>query len=225
MKVHALLPMKAHSERVKNKNIRLFCGKPLYHQIASILEASEFIDLIIINTDSKFIAEDAKNNFSKVKIIDRPANLQGDFVSMNEIIAHDIKEVPGEHFLQTHSTNPLLSLATLNRAIRDYFENLKVYDSLFSVTKLLTRLYWPSGEPVNHNPTELIRTQDLPFVYEENSSIYIFSKNSFIQAGSNRIGLKPRMFETNKIEAIDIDTEEDFLIAETFYLRKYGGMK
>ncbi|MFZ4857081.1 MAG: cytidylyltransferase domain-containing protein [Desulfuromonadaceae bacterium] len=224
MNITALLPMKGHSERVPNKNMRLFNGRPLYHCVANILEASNQISSFIINTDSQTIAEDAIKHFSKVRIIERPAELCGDFVPMNEIIAHDLSVSEGEHFLQTHSTNPLLSLKTLNRAIDDYFTEMKKHDSLFSVTRLQTRLYWQSGEPVNHNPQELLRTQDLPPVFEENSNFYIFSKKAFATADNKRICLNPKMFEINKLEAVDIDEECDFRLAELLFRMRSGEM-
>jgi CMP-N-acetylneuraminic acid synthetase len=217
MNIIALLPMKGHSERVPNKNMRHFNGRPLYHCVAEVLEASRHISAFVINTDSRLIAEDALAHFSKVRIVERPIELQGDFMPMNAIIGHDLSVIEGEHFLQTHSTNPLLTVETLDRAIKDYFESLSAHDSIFSVTRLQTRLYWQSGEPVNHNPLELLRTQDLPPVFEENSNFYLFSRSSFAAAGEKRIGLKPRMFEINKLEAVDIDEEEDFKLAELLY--------
>ena len=220
MKIKALLPMKGHSERVPNKNIKNFCGKPLYHAVLTSLLRSEYIDKVVINTDSDIIKEGALKNFERVVIIDRPKEIQGDFVSMNDIIAYDLKQTEGEHFLQTHSTNPLLQSSTINVAIETYFKNLNQFDSLFSVTRLQTRLYWNDGKPVNHNPNELLRTQDLPPVYEENSNFYIFSKKSFADAGGSRIGLKPQMFEINKLEAVDIDEPEDWEIAEVLYKRR-----
>lgn len=217
MQVSALLPMKGHSERVSNKNIRLFADRPLFHHVASVLEQSSMIRQIAINTDSDFIAQDALKHFSKVRIIRRPLSICGDFVPMNDIIAHDLTVLDGEHFLQTHSTNPLLTLETLERAITAYFSNLSDHDSLFSVTRLQTRLYWEDGRPVNHDPAELLRTQDLPPLFEENSNIYLFSKQSFAGAGNRRIGGKPKMFEINQLEAVDIDTEENFILAEAIY--------
>ena len=218
--ITALLPMKGHSERVPNKNMRLFAGRPLYHCIARVLQNSNFIDKIIINTDSERIASDALKNFKKVIIHNRPASICGDFVPMNEIIAYDLAHSDGEHYIQTHSTNPCLSQGALDRAIEKYFETLGPFDSLFSVTKLQTRLYWAAHKPINHNPNELLRTQDLPPVYEENSNIYIFSKISFEDAGNQRIGLNPNMYALNKNESIDIDDEADFRLAELLYLSK-----
>lgn len=216
-KVVALLPMKGHSERVPNKNMRLFDGKPLYHMVANTLENSPCIESVLIDTDSEIIAADAVKNFSKVVIIDRPAELHGDFVEMNDIIKYDLGQVDSEHFIQTHSTNPLLTGETIEKAVSQYFATLGSYDSLFSVTRLQTRLYWESGQAVNHDPSELLRTQDLPPVFEENSNIFIFSKKSFSNAGNKRIGKTPQMFPMDKLEAVDIDEEIDFKLAETLH--------
>ena len=102
MKIKALLPMKGHSERVPDKNIKNFCGRPLYHAILTALLRSEYIDKVVINTDSDIIKEGALKNFETVVIIDRPKEIQGDFVPMNDIIAHDVNATEAEHFLQTH---------------------------------------------------------------------------------------------------------------------------
>ncbi len=217
-KITALLPMKGHSERVPNKNMRLFAGRPLYHCVAEVLQNSNYIERIIINTDSDKIAADALENFSKVKIHARPRVICGDLVPMNEIIACDLANSDGEHFLQTHSTNPCLSRSSVENAIKKYFRHLNNYDSLFSVTKLQTRLYWQVNKPINHDPKVLLRTQDLKPVYEENSNIYIFSKASFRISGNQRIGQKAQLYELEKNEAIDIDEEIDFQLAELLYL-------
>ncbi|MFC1812462.1 cytidylyltransferase domain-containing protein [Thermodesulfobacteriota bacterium] len=215
--VTALLPMKGHSERIPNKNMKLFGCIPLYHAVMKTLIKSKHIEKVVINTDSEVIAEDATNNFENVQIIWRPDEIQGDFVSMNDIIAWDLIKLKDQHYLQTHSTNPLLLTKTVDRAIEFYFDNLNKHDSVFSVTRLQSRLYWKDGQPVNHNPNELLRTQDLPPLFEENSNLYIFSKESFANAGGNRIGLNPGMFEIEKLEAIDIDEPEDFRLAEILH--------
>jgi CMP-N-acetylneuraminic acid synthetase len=209
--------MKGHSERVPGKNMRLFNGRPLYHAVMSVLQACPEVSSIIINTDSSEIAGDALKNFSKVKIHERPENLCGDFVPMNDIIAYDLSKLDGDDFIQTHSTNPLLRSVTISKAADRYFKRGDSHDSLFSVTRLQTRLYWKDGNAINHNPSELLRTQDLPVVYEENSNFYFFSKASFKTAGNKRIGLSPILHEIPKVEAVDIDEPEDFLIAEVLY--------
>lgn len=211
MKIIALLPMKGNSERVPNKNLKDFNGKPLFYHVLQSLQNCELIDEVIINTDSDKIANSAAS-FSKVKIHQRPEAICGDFVSMNDVIANDLENSDGDIYLQTHSTNPLLKADTITKAIEEFKSSDN--DSLFSVTKLQTRLYWKDGKPVNHNPEELLRTQDLPPLFEENSNIFIFTKQSFAKAENKRIGLNPMMFEMDKLEAIDIDEPQDFIMAE-----------
>ncbi|MBU2018191.1 MAG: acylneuraminate cytidylyltransferase family protein [Bacteroidetes bacterium] len=205
--------MKGESERVKGKNVRLFNGKPLCLHVLESLVSIEAIDQIIINTDSPEI-EQLTSSYEKVKIHHRPADLQGHMVSMNKIIQYDIENSKAEHFIQTHSTNPLILSATINKALKVYEEMLSDYDSVFSVTRLQTRLYEENGQALNHDPNILLRTQDLKPLFEENSNFYIFSKESFFKTNGKRIGLKPWLFEVNKLEALDIDEEEDFLLAE-----------
>ena len=212
-KVKALLFMKAFSERVPGKNMRLLCGRPLFHWILDSLNESQVIDEIIINTDSNKIAEDAQNNFD-VTIHMRPdylLNIQSD--EAYQITAYDLENTDGEYFIQTHSTNPLVKGKTIKEAVNKYFDILDKYDSLFSVTPLQTRLYDHQYCAMNHNPNQLIKTQDLPFVYEENSCIYIFSRKSFIE-NQNRIGTNPYFFTMNRFESVDIDEEYDFIFSE-----------
>lgn len=212
--------MKGNSERVPNKNLKDFSGKPLYHRVMETLLSSTYINYVVVNTDSEAIKSDISKNFGdRVIVIDRPEEIIGDFVSMNTVIECDINSVDADIYLQTHSTNPLLKKKSVDDAIEKMLELLpeKVYDSIFSVTKMQTRLYKADGQAYNHNPEELLRTQDLEPLFEENSNFYIFTKESFLNSGKKRIGLKPFMFEIDKIEAVDIDEPQDFVIAESLY--------
>ena len=212
--VIALLPMKGNSERVPGKNLKDFNGKPLFHHILKALCDSEKISKVIINTDSEVIANSAKS-FDKVVIHNRPEEICGDFVSMNDVIEYDVNKSGGIHFLQTHSTNPILRTETIDKGVDQYFKSIsKGHDSVFSVTKLQTRLYWKDCSPINHNPQELLRTQDLEPMFEENSNFFIFSNDSFKSAGNKRIGNNPFLVEVDKLEAVDIDEPQDFLLAE-----------
>ena len=213
-KVVALLPMKEHSERVPNKNLKQMNGVPLFYHVLLELGKSEHIASIIINTDSQKIIDLCGVDFPDVVCNERPNEICGDFVEMNEIIKYDLSTTGEGHFLQTHSTNPLLREATISNAIEFYFENLASYDSVFSVNKLQTRLFNHNLYPLNHKKGEILRTQDLPIVYEENSNFYIFSKSSFATADNNRIGKNPYAYEMNKYESIDIDNIDDFVFAE-----------
>tara|TARA_X000000950_G_scaffold72680_1_gene90299 strand:+ start:1424 stop:2104 length:681 start_codon:yes stop_codon:yes gene_type:complete len=218
MKITLLLPMKGNSERVPNKNLKLFNGKPLFHIIIDKVITSNFINKVIINTDSDLISESATKTYKDlIDIHKRPKNIQGDFVSMNKIIEYDLENSESDIYIQTHSTSPLLSVKSLDSAIHKMIDNPTDFDSIFSVTKIQTRFYDKNGKPFNHNPKELIRTQDLDPLYEENSGFYIFTKESFKNANNKRIGIRPLMYEIDKIEAIDIDEPEDFNIAEIMY--------
>lgn len=218
--ITALLPMKEHSERIHNKNLKSFCGNPLYHYIVNTLKKSKYISTIIIDTDSENIKADIIKHFPEIIIIERPQKNIGDTVPMNTIIAYDISEINSDIFIQTHSTNPLLQSSTIDNAIHFFINNTDKYDSLFSVSRIQSRLYDAKGTPINHDHEILLRTQDLPPVYEENSCFYIFTETSFQIAGNKRIGLKPYMYELNKTESVDIDEDQDFEIAEALFMRK-----
>ena len=213
----ALMPMRHDSARVRGKNYREFGGNsPLFFFMAEKLIKCDQIDKVVIDTDSPVIKELCKLNFPEIVLIDRPKNLLDESCPMNDILLHDIEIVPSKFYIQTHSTNPLLSLSTLNNALSVFKNNFPVYDSLFSVTKQQIRFWDSLARPVNHNANILMRTQDLPPIYEENSCIYIFEKECLIK-NRNRIGRRPFLFEIDKLEAIDIDTETDFLLAEKIY--------
>src|SRR5215216_3626584 len=219
MKLVALVPMRHHSQRVPGKNYRPLAGKPLFHHIVETLLSVPEIDEIVVDTDSESIMDDLRQNFPQVKIINRPEYLRADDVPMNDILIHDTAEFPADFYLQTHSTNPLLKPETVSRAINSFLPEYPNHDSLFSVTRLQTRLYFQDGHAINHDPTVLIQTQNLPPVYEENSCLYIFTRENLIKR-HHRIGEKPLMFEIDADEAWDIDEELDFAITDFLLRRK-----
>jgi CMP-N-acetylneuraminic acid synthetase len=220
MKIAAFVPMRHSSERVIGKNYRSFAGKPLYHYIIGSLLKCPQITQVCIDTDSPFIIEDANKNFPQVLTLLRPEHLRSGMTPMNDVLLNTVSQVKADAYLQTHSTNPLLRPETISKGI-DLFLNSPEYDSLFGVTRLQTRLYDAAGKAMNHDPEVLLRTQDLPPVYEENSNLYIFTEK-ILRERKNRIGYKPRMLEIARDEAWDIDEEVDFKIAELLYLRREG---
>lgn len=223
-RIVALVPMRHQSERVPGKNYRLFDGRPLYHHIINTLLGCPLISGIMIDTDSPFILEDAARNFPSVHLIERPVHIRGGDVPMNTILLHDVMQIEADWYLQTHSTNPLLRSETVTAAINTFFSKLPEYDSLFSVTRMQTRFWDDKGRPLNHDPNILIRTQDLPPIFEENSNIYIFNRQNLEQR-KNRIGQRPLMFEIDRIEAVDIDEELDFKIAEFLWKQRREGAR
>ncbi len=208
--------MKANSQRVKGKNFRPLQGRPLFRWILDSLLAVEEIDQVVINTDARAIlAENGLTDSDRVTIRDRKPELCGDTVSMNRILADDIAACPADTYLMTHTTNPLLTPATIRAALARYQAGLAegTADSLFTVNKTQTRFYRADASPVNHDPANLIQTQDLEPWYEENSNLYIFSRASFAVTDA-RIGRAPLLHEMDRLEAIDIDTPEDWMLAE-----------
>ncbi|MBK9925611.1 MAG: acylneuraminate cytidylyltransferase family protein [Anaerolineales bacterium] len=213
MKLIALVPMRHHSQRVPGKNYRNLAGKPLYQHIVETLLAVPEINEIVVDTDSDPVMSGLRKNFPQVKIINRPEHLRADDIPMNEILIHDTEQYPADFYLQTHSTNPLLKAETVSKAIQAFRASYPEKDSLFSVTRWQTRLYFQDGRAINHNPKELIQTQDLPPVYEENSCLYIFTRENLVKK-HHRIGDMPLMFEMDADEAWDIDEELDFVITD-----------
>ena len=213
MKIAALVPMRHHSQRVPGKNYRPLAGKPLFHHIIESLLACPEIGEVAVDTDSQPVMDGLRQHFPTVHIIERPESLRADTIPMNEILAYDTAQVEADLYLQTHSTNPLLRPATISRAIQALLADYPAYDSLFSVTRLQTRLWDQLGRAINHNPAILLQTQDLPPVYEENSCLYIFSR-AILSTRRNRLGERPLMFEIAAAEAWDIDEELDFAITD-----------
>jgi CMP-N-acetylneuraminic acid synthetase len=221
MRLAALVPMRHHSQRVPGKNYRLLAGKPLFHHIIETLLAVREINEIVVDTDSDLVMDGLRKYFPQVKIINRPDALRADDVPMNDILIYDTSQVQADFYLQTHSTNPLLRTETVSRAIQAFLADYPKHDSLFSVTRWQTRLYDQNGKAINHDPSVLIQTQNLPPVYEENSCLYLFTRDNLLKR-NHRIGEKPMMFEINADEAWDIDEELDFQICEFLFQREAG---
>ncbi|WMT87480.1 acylneuraminate cytidylyltransferase family protein [Pelagibacterium sp. 26DY04] len=216
-KLVALMPMRHSSERIKGKNYRSFGdGRPLFQHMLDVLVSIPEIDKVAIDTDSDLIQDVCQKQYPDVMLIDRPEHLRDGATPMNNVLLHDISQVDSEFYLQTHSTNPLVTRDTVLRGIETFFSKYPIHDSLFSVTRLQTRLWDQLARPVNHNPAILLRTQDLPPIYEENSCLYIFEKSTLVER-QNRIGYRPYLLELDPFEAQDIDEEINFRVAEAIY--------
>ena len=221
VRIAALVPMRHTSKRVPRKNYRDFAGAPLYTRILETLQSCDRIDTIVVDTDSPVIQEGIAKSFPDVKVIERPEHIRGGKTPMNDVLIHDVQVVEADVYLQTHSTNPLLRTSTISNAIEEFLSRYPEYDTLFSVTRLQTRLWDELTRPVNHNPNILLRTQDLPPIYEENSCLYLFTQETLLEK-HNRIGDRPYLFEMDELESIDIDEEIDFRMAEIMYKSDIG---
>jgi len=212
-KIVAIVPMRHHSQRVPGKNYRLLAGKPLYQHIIETLLLVPEISSIAVDTDSNPVMQGLRRDFPQVVILPRPGRLRAASIPMNEILLYDTTQVEADFYLQTHSTNPLLRPATISKAIQTFLADYPTHDSLFSVTPLQTRLYDQNGQALNHDPNILLQTQNLPPVFEENSCIYIFTREN-LERRRNRLGERPLMFVMEAEEAWDIDEQLDFAITD-----------
>ena len=222
MEIVAFVPMRHNSVRVQGKNYRMLAGKPLYHYIMEALLAVPEITQVVVDTDSPVVIEGLEKDFPQVKALLRPEALRADDVPMNEILIYDTSQVKADFYLQTHSTNPLLKSETISKGIRDFLAKAYLYDSMFSVTRVQKRFWDELARPINHNASILLRTQDLPPIFEENSCMYLFTREILMKK-RHRIGDRPMLFEIPAIEAQDIDDETEFNITEMLMkLRQEG---
>ena len=205
--------MRHNSVRVEGKNYRRLAGVPLFHYILRTLAECPSISGVVIDTDSDVIRRDVEESFPHVTLLTRPEHLRADDVPMTEILFHDANHVSADLFLQTHSTNPFLKPETIEKALACWREVRHVHDSLFSVTRIQARLWDSAVRPLNHNPWMLLRTQDLPPVFLENSNFYVFPPD-LIKTSRRRIGDRPKLFEMDPLESLDIDDQTSFILAD-----------
>jgi len=215
MKIAVMIPMKAHSERVPNKSFRKLGRRLLSHWIVDTfnqLKAERELDIDIwANTDS----DEIMDMYSKrrVKYYPRPLALRGDYTSMNNLIEDWMMRInPYDIYMQTHITNPFLSKQTIEKGLDMFMEQSgPIKQSVMGVTEHKERMYY-NKQPVNFDYNNLIRTQDLTPVYEDNSCLYVFNKTIFSR-NRNRVSEDPIHLPVPFPENIDIDTEDDMLIA------------
>ena len=236
--VIAIVPMRHFSQRVPEKNYRNLGDIPLYCHIIDTLTKCPDISHIVIETDSKIIKDGVtsryKNSGSRIMLLDRPEKIRGVDVSMNQILINTIHRLkivglvkPSQDpiIFQTHVTNPFLSVETVSDAIRTYRnegnnDKRGTYDmTMMSVTKYQKRLWTKNSEPINHKLNDLVQTQDLEPIFEENSNFYLFNVSTLL-LHNNRIGSIKKFYPMNVLEAWDIDTEDDFQMAQVILKKK-----
>ena len=212
-KITAIIPIRHYSSRVKGKNYRLMNNKPLFHYILETLTKTKYITDIIVDTNSPIVIEGIKEHFPHINIYNRPENLCDGNISTNLLFMNVIEQMglQSDYYFQTHATNPLLKAKTIDDSIKRFLDS--DYESMFSVKQHQTRLYWKDGKAINHNPKELLPTQDLDPIYEENSCFYMFTKESLFKY-QHRIADKAMMIPISDFESQDIDIEFDFQLTE-----------
>lgn len=198
------IPIKTNSQRVPNKNFRIFKGKPLWEHTVDKLKNFK----VYLDTDSDAIIENCSAKPWTTAFF-REKHLQGDSVSVVDLLKSFVEKFNIKHpVCQTHVTSPFLQTNHIDFAFQKLQEG---FDSIFSADKFQSR-FWRKEKygfcPINHNPMKLEQTQDLPEYYRENSYLYAFKPE--VLDLNNRIGYNPYILEVGYPHNIDIDTEEDW---------------
>lgn len=211
MSIVAVVPMKLNNERLPNKNTKKFDnGDPLCTYILRTLLNVEGIDDIYVYCSNPKIQDYIPEG---VKYLRRSESLDFSTTSMNEVLQCFAEDVDADIYLMTHATSPFVLSSSIEKAL--FKVRLGEYDSALAVQKVQEFL-WKDDQPFNYDFSNIPRTQDLPVLFGETSGFYIYKK-ALIKNYNRRIGFKPFLQEVSKIEAIDIDEKEDFLIANAIY--------
>jgi len=225
-KILAIVPARGGSLSLKNKNIKLFCGKPLiYYAIKNAL-MSKYIYKVVVSTDSKKIAEIALKYGAEVPFF-RPKKLSDNKAKIIDAFKFTIKKLKKEydtnHFISLAPTSPLTEVEDINRSIELYFR--KKAKTLISVAKNTKPLEWYLEKKKNNKITPFIKKtfkanrQDTKQLYIPNGAIYIFNSNHLIK-NKTYLNNSTYAYVMPKVKSIDIDDKIDFQIAEDFYRKK-----
>lgn len=210
MRTACFIPIKANSERVKGKNLRLLNGKPLYRYISEHVLETDVFDEIYIDTNSDEVAEYALS--MGFNVIDRIPELALNTANGNDLLVHHYNLYPNyDYYFQLFATAPYLKQTTI-RTCWERLTSTAEYDSCFTATEN-HGFYWYAGMPVNYRPGILPRSQDMVPVFEETTGLYGITRES-LKKYNCRIGRNPYIHIVDKFEAVDINTEEDWKIAE-----------
>tara|TARA_Y100000034_G_scaffold29162_1_gene35120 strand:+ start:26 stop:691 length:666 start_codon:yes stop_codon:yes gene_type:complete len=212
-KVVCFIPIKDNSTRVLKKNLRPFGRKPLFRYVVDTVIKSNKFDEVIVDTDSDEVKEYCRNN--SIGIIDRDPELSKDSANGNDLLKSWIETKPNyDIYFQIFVTSPFLKVDTINDCV-DFMKKTSEYDSIFTGAEEYT-WYWFDNKPINYEPKVLPRSQDAKPMVRETTSLYGITKEAFLK-DTSRVGRNPKIYIVNQIEAVDIDTELDFFIAEQVY--------
>lgn len=210
MKTACFIPIKANSERVPGKNLRILNGKKLYQYICEHVKEADVFDDVFIDTNSKEIAEYAEK--IGFYVIERKEELAQNTANGNDLLVYHFEQYPGyDFYFQLFATAPYMQPKTIRECYSKLTHSAD-YDSCFTALEC-HGFYWFSGTPINYRPGILPRSQDMMAVVEETTGLYGISNESLAKYRC-RIGRKPYIHFVSKFEAVDINTEEDLKIAE-----------
>lgn len=209
MKAACFIPIKANSERIPGKNLRVLNGKKLYQYICENVKEANVFDDIYIDTNSNEVAEYAKS--MGFHVIERKPELAQNTANGNDLLVYHFEQFPVyDYYFQLFATAPYMQPETI-RACYHRLISSEEYDSCFTALENHS-FYWFAGTPINYRPGILPRSQDMMPVVEETTGLYGIANESLARYRC-RIGRKPYIHYVSKFEAVDINTEEDFKVA------------
>jgi N-acylneuraminate cytidylyltransferase len=215
MKTVCIIPIKENSERVQGKNFKFLAGKKLYEHIITTAIKAECFDDIYVDTNSDEIKTYALS--VGIKVIDRLERLATNSANGNDLLVYHGEILPQyDCYFQMFATAPFLQVSTVKKCYEVLTNSLE-YDSCFTALEH-HGFFWLNNTPINYRPDILPRSQDLNAVVEETTALYGIKKESLSKYRC-RIGKNPYVNFISKFEAVDINTEEDFAIAE--YIGKF----
>lgn len=213
MTIKALVAVRSGSTRVDNKNLRPFCGSNLIRVKLEQLQRIQELDGIVLNSnDDEMLAIGHEMGVTCVK---REQYYASNQVVMSEVFVNMAKNCNADIIVYANVTNPLLKDDSLREAIAFYREHANEYDSVNSA-HVLKEFMFLNGKPLNFDPANQPRSQDLPNIYVPNAAFSILPRELMIR-DRNIVARKPFMYEIDYYEAIDIDNLIDFEIAEYLY--------
>ena len=231
-KVLAVVPAKGKSERIENKNLKKISGKPLIDYTIESAKKSNYIDKIIVSTDSKEIM-DHVNKFGIESFEEMSPNEKtlekdelrlkfNDFTTQRPIlIIWDIfSSLNGEFdiIVLLQPTSPLRTSEDIDRGIEKY--NSGKFDSVFGISETETIPYWTFSEnsenfldPLFDTSYFFKRSQELPKTYVTNGAFFVSNIENLKKKKSFFLG-KIGGVKMSKDLSIDIDTKKDLETVE-----------
>lgn len=213
----ALIPVRAGSRRIKNKNTQPFAGSNLLiHKIRQLKKVAE-IDKIIVSSDSDLMLQMAIDE--GVNIHKRALEYADEKTkSFGEMVEYVVGDIETDYICWTPCVCPLVDENIISSMIKKFKQELEFsekYDSMVSAS-LLKEYLWYNGKTVNYSIDKHVKSQDLPDYFIIINGCFISSKINILH---NKFcyGYKPYIYEVSKIQSIDIDDEYDLEIARILY--------
>lgn len=207
MKRVAFVPIRLNSQRVEGKNLRELGGRPLMTYLLETLTRVENIDEVYVYCSNPAVKPYLPEG---VKFLQRDERLDQNTTLGAEIYDAFTREVEADIYILAHATSPFIRHATIANAVAQVESG--EYDSAFSAERVQTFAWW-RGKPLNYTFERVPRTQDLEPVYVETSAFFVFREDVWREK-HRRIGERAYMAVTDRIESMDIDNPDDFLLAE-----------